>query len=129
MSLTSKSLWITLVGVVLSFTPSVNAQLPLSGSPSFEDLLPTLLTSKEAEAYQAIGQQKAVQLAQQTCRALNSGQSIEDYLPEVAQAIASSGINSAQASMVGGFSGKVIAAAVATLCPEHTTQLQQLRLP
>ncbi|MDJ1172901.1 DUF732 domain-containing protein [Roseofilum capinflatum] len=101
----------------------------MNQSVSFDDFLPTLLTPVESQAYQAIGQEQALELGQQTCSALNSGQTLEEHVRNVAQQLVSDGITEEQAQAIGGLSGKVIVAAVATLCPQHTTQLQQLELP
>lgn len=128
MSLISKLSWITLTPLLVSLISPVKAQLPLN-PPSFEDFLPTLLTPLEAQAYQAIGQQQTLNLAQQTCSALNSGQTLEEHINNVAQDLVADGITEEQAQAIGGFNSKVIAAALATLCPEHLTQVQQLEIP
>lgn len=129
MSLISKLSWMSLTPLFLSLISPVSAQLPIPESVRFEDFLPTLLTPLEAQVYQAIGEKQAIALAQQTCSALNSGQTLEEQINTVAQQLAAGGITTAQAQAIGLFSSKVIVAAVATLCPQHTTQLQQLQLP
>ncbi|MDJ1180005.1 DUF732 domain-containing protein [Roseofilum sp. BLCC_M91] len=101
----------------------------MNQSVSFDDFLPTLLTPVESQAYQAIGQEQTLELAQKTCSALNSGQTLEEHVHDIAQQLVADGITEEQAQAIGGLSGKVIVAAVATLCPQHTTQLQQLELP
>ncbi|MDJ1172355.1 DUF732 domain-containing protein [Roseofilum sp. BLCC_M154] len=129
MSLISKLSWIGLTPLLLNLISPVSAQLPIPQSPGFEDFLPTLLTPLEAQTYQAIGEKKAIALAQQTCSALNSGQTLEEQINTVAQQLVADGITTEQAQAIGLFSGKVIAAAVVTLCPQHITQLQELELP
>ncbi|MBP0027652.1 DUF732 domain-containing protein [Roseofilum sp. Guam] len=128
MSLISKLSCLSLTSLLVSLTSPALAQLPLTPA-SFEDFLPTLLTPLEQQAYQAIGQEKALELAQQTCSALNSGQTLEEHINTVAQQLAAQGVTETQAQAVAGFSSKVIVAGVATLCPEHLTNLQQLQLP
>jgi len=129
MSLISKLSWISLTPLLVTLISPVKAQLPVTPSASFEEFLPGLLTPIEAQVYQTIGQEQAIALGEETCNALNSGQTLEEHVRDVAQQLVAEGIGQEQAQAIGGFSGKVIVAAVATLCPQHTTQLQQLQLP
>ncbi len=93
----------------------------------FEEILPALLTPAEAEVYSQLGNAKATQFASDTCKSLDSGVSIRDYATKVAQSISSQGVPQEQLEARASYSGKVIAAAVVTLCPQHMQQLQELQ--
>jgi hypothetical protein len=93
----------------------------------FEEILPALLTPAESEVYSQVGNAQATQLASDTCKSLDSGVSIRDYATKVAQSISSQGVPQEQLEARASYSGKVIAAAVVTMCPQHMQQLQDLQ--
>jgi hypothetical protein len=114
-----------------SLIPLTSAIILLTAIPAraqkFEELLPELLTPAEAEVYSQLGNEQATKLASDTCKSLDSGVLIRDYASQVAQSISSQGVPQEQLEARALFSGKVIAAAVVTLCPKHMQQLQELQ--
>lgn len=95
---------------------------------NFETLLESIMTPEEAQVYQNMGNQRTVQLARQACAALDSGASVQDFATGVSQSLVSQGLPQAQLQLRALFAGKVIAAGVATFCPQHMSQLFELQL-
>ncbi|MEB3831557.1 DUF732 domain-containing protein [Phormidium sp. CCY1219] len=93
----------------------------------FEEFLQGILTPEEIQVHQQVGSKKAMQLARETCTALNAGDSVTEFATEVAQAIASEGLPQEQLEVRALYSGKIIAVGVAMFCPEHLMQLQELQ--
>ncbi len=107
--------------------------LVLTSTPAradeFSDLLQTALTPDEAAIHKTRGTAKAQQLAQQACKSLDSGKSINDFAVEISQSLIQEGLSQEQLQNVAQYSGKVIAFGIAAYCPQHLSKLQELQLP
>ncbi|MGL4379136.1 MAG: DUF732 domain-containing protein [Microcoleaceae cyanobacterium] len=107
--------------------------LLLSSSPAradqFSDLLQTVLTPDEAAIHKTRGTAKAEKLAQEACKSLDAGKSMNDFAVEISQSLIQEGLSQAQLQNVGLYSSKVIAYGIAAYCPQHLPTLEELRLP
>lgn len=91
----------------------------------FDRLLQQLLTPEEVALHQERGNAKAVELARQACSALKAGASVQDLALQVSQSLSQEGLAQDKLEMTATYTGKVIAAGVASFCPEYTSTLQE----
>jgi|GEM_PF-1243117 Protein of unknown function (DUF732) len=107
--------------------------LVLTSTPAradqFTDLLQTALTPDEAAIYKTRGTANAQQLAQQACKSLDAGKSINDFVVEISKSWIQEGLSQEQLQNVGQYSAKVIAFGIAAYCPQHLSKLEELQPP
>jgi hypothetical protein len=107
--------------------------LVLTSTPAradqFSDLLQTALTPDEAAIYKTRGTAKAQQLAQQACKSLDAGKSLNDFAVEISQSLIQEGLSQEQLQNVAQYNGKVIAFGIAAYCPQHLSKLEELQPP
>lgn len=94
---------------------------------NFETFLESVLTPSEVEIYQKMGNEAAIQLARQACTSMDSGMSVRDFVTRISQSLARQGLPQEQLQTRAMYAGKVIAAGVASFCPQHMSDLLQLQ--
>jgi Protein of unknown function (DUF732) len=107
--------------------------LVLTSTPAradeFSDLLQTALTPDEAAIHKTRGTANAQKLAQQACKSLDAGKSINDFAVEISHSLIQEGLSQEQLRNVAQYNGKVIAFGIAAYCPQHLSKLEELQPP
>lgn len=108
-----------MVSVTLASTPAQ--------AEEFDTLLQSSLTPAEVAIHQQRGNTRALQLARNACTQLDAGTSIQAFAAQVSQSLAKEGLPREKLETTALYTGKVIAVGIASFCPQHLSQLQELQ--
>jgi len=106
-------------------TESVSAETPVAEEDEqFFMVLESAMNDEDRAVHQAVGQDKALQLAQTACQNFDQGKTFNQIANDVVGGLQASGLEGEELQKTAYYSGKVMGVGVAVFCPQHRSQIE-----
>lgn len=94
------------------------------GDEQFFRVLESAMNDEDKVIHQAVGQEKALQLAQAACQNFDQGKSFNQIANDVVGGLQASGLEGEELQKTAYYSGKVMGVGVAVFCPQYRSQIE-----